>query len=145
MNVMIDTNVVLDDILTRFPNAENARKISQLVTDEEVNGYLTANCLTDIFYIISKIRDEPIARKTIKNLLLSYNVVSVDGQDCQKALDLPMRDFEDALAVACAEREGLDYIVTNDRSFLSQTGLKVSTISPADFLMRFEVENTPEK
>ena len=25
MNVMIDTNVVLDDILTRSPNAENAR------------------------------------------------------------------------------------------------------------------------
>ena len=36
MNVMIDTNVILDDILDRSPNTENARKISRLVTDEYV-------------------------------------------------------------------------------------------------------------
>jgi hypothetical protein len=27
-----------------------------------VNGYLSANCLTDIFYIVSKNRDEAIAK-----------------------------------------------------------------------------------
>jgi len=145
MNVMIDTNVVLDDILNRSPNAENARKISRLVTDEYVNGYLTANCITDIFYIVSKIRDDTIARKTIKNLLLSFDVVSVDGGDCKKAIDTPMRDFEDAIAVVCAEKEGLDYIVTNDKSFLSQTDLGVPAISPADFLMQFEANDTLEK
>jgi predicted nucleic acid-binding protein len=29
LNVMIDTNVVLDDILSRVPNAETAQKISR--------------------------------------------------------------------------------------------------------------------
>ena len=144
MNVMIDTNIVLDDILNRSPNAENARKISRLVTDEYVNGYLTANCITDIFYIVSKSRDDAIARKTIKNLLLSFGVVSVDGQDCQKAIDMSLRDFEDALAVVCAKKESLEYIVTNDKIFLKQADLEVSTISAADFLMQFETENTSE-
>ena len=37
MNALIDTNVILDDILDRVPNAESAREISQLVTDELVN------------------------------------------------------------------------------------------------------------
>ena len=137
MNVMIDTNVVLDDILNRAPGAENARKITLLVADEHINGHLTANCIADIFYVISKHRDEAIARKAIKNLLLLFTVVGVDGRDCQKAIDAPMRDFEDALAVACAEKEGLDYIVTNDKDFLTQTGLVVSAISPADFLSLF--------
>jgi predicted nucleic acid-binding protein len=136
MNVLIDTNIVLDDILNRSPNAENARKISQFVTDGYVNGYLTANCITDIFYIVSKSRNEDIARKIIKNLLLSFNVVGVDGQDCQKAIDTPMRDFEDALAVVCAEKEGLDYIVTNDKHFLSEKNLSVSAICPSDFLLQ---------
>ena len=145
MNVMIDTNVVLDDILDRSPNAENAKKISRLVTDAHVNAYLTANCITDIFYIVSKIKDDTIARKTIKNLLLSFDVVSVDGQDCQKAIDMPMRDFEDALAVVCAEKEGLDFIVTNDKDFLSQTDLSVSAISPAAFLLLFEAKNPAAK
>ena len=141
MNVLIDTNVVLDDILSRAPNAENARKITLLIVDEHISGYLTANCIADIFYIVSKIRDEAIARKAIKNLLLLFRVVGVDGQDCLKAIDTPMRDFEDALAAVCAEKEGLDYIVTNDKNSLSQADLGVSAISPADFLLRFGNQN----
>ena len=65
MNVMIDTNVFLD----RSPNAESARKISRLITDEYINGYLTANCIADIFYIVSKSRDDTI-------LLMQLEVIS---------------------------------------------------------------------
>jgi hypothetical protein len=36
---MIDTNVILDDILNRGSNAETARKISRLVTDDLVKCY----------------------------------------------------------------------------------------------------------
>ena len=136
MNVLIDTNIILDDILDRVPNAETAKKITQLVTDELIGGYLTANTLTDIFYIVSKNKNEAIARKTIKNLLLIFAVVSVDGDDCQKAIDLPMGDFEDALVVVCAEKANLDYIVTNDQGFLLGTGFSVPTIKPADFLLK---------
>jgi len=136
MNVLIDTNIVLDDILDRAPNAETAKHISRLVTDGLIGGYLTANTLTDIFYIVSKSTSEVIARKTIKNLLLIFSIVSVDGEDCQKAIDLPMGDFEDALVVVCAEKANLDYIVTNDRGFLAGTGLSVPTIKPSDFLLK---------
>ncbi len=136
MNVLIDTNVILDDILDRAPNAEVARNISQLVTDEIVNGYITANCVTDIFYIVSKSRNETTARKVIRNLLLSFGVVSVTGEDCKQALDFPMDDFEDALVVVCAEKAGLTYIVTNDKGFLSSADLNVSAISPIDLLLK---------
>ncbi|MDR1134620.1 MAG: PIN domain-containing protein [Clostridiales Family XIII bacterium] len=134
---MIDTNIVLDDILNRAPNAETARKVSQLVTDGTVNGYLTANCLTDIFYIVSKHRNDDTARKVIRNLLLTFSVVSVDGDDCLTAIDLPMSDFEDALVLVCAEKADLSCIVTNDKSFQSIADLNVSVIGPADFLLKF--------
>jgi predicted nucleic acid-binding protein len=58
LNALIDTNVILDDILNRTPYAESVRKISRLVSDEVINGYLTANCFTDIFYVVSKNRNE---------------------------------------------------------------------------------------
>ena len=134
MNVLIDTNIILDDILDRAPNAGNAREISRLAIDGLICGYLTANTLTDIFYIVSKNRNEAVARKVIKNLLLIISVVSVDGEDCKKAIDLPMKDFEDALIAVCAERVGLDYIVTNDQRFLTETNLNVPAIQPVDFL-----------
>jgi predicted nucleic acid-binding protein len=135
--VLIDTNVVLDDVLNRAPNAETARKISRLVTDGLVNGCLTANCLTDIFYIVSKYRDDVAARKVIKNLLMIFSVLSVDGDDCRIAIDSPMRDFEDALVVVCAEKAALDFIVTNDEDFLNGADGGVFPISPADFLLKF--------
>lgn len=138
MNIMVDTNVILDDILNRAPNAVAARKISRLVTDELVKCYLTANCLTDIYYVVSKSLNEMMAKKTIKNLLLSFAVVSVDGDDCRVAIDLPMGDFEDALVVVCAEKAALDYIVTNDKGFLSDMDLSIPAISPATFLLMFE-------
>lgn len=136
MNVIIDTNVLLDDILDRNPNAGPARVISQLITDGALNGYLTANCLTDVFYIVTKNRDETTARKVIRNLLLSFSIVSVTGEDCREAIDLPMEDFEDALVVVCAEKAALNFIVTNDRSFLGSVYLSVPAISPNDFLSK---------
>jgi len=139
MNALIDTNVVLDDILERAPLAEISRKITQMAADYVISGYLTANCLTDIFYVVSKNRNEAIARKTIKNLLLVFSVVSVDGDDCKNAIDFPMSDFEDALVVVCAKKVDLDYIVTNDQSFLSSADLSVPAISPSDFLLKVGV------
>jgi len=134
---MVDTNVILDDILNRRPNAEAARKISRLATDELVRCHLTANCLTDIFYIVSKNTDETTAKLTIKNLLLSFAVIGIDGEDCRKAVDLPMGDFEDALVVVCAEKADLSYIITNDKKFLSDVSLNIPTISPVDFISSF--------
>jgi len=134
---MIDTNVIIDDILNRAPNAVVARKISQLVEDGIINGYITANSITDIFYIVAKIKGNEITRTIIRNLLGTFMIVSVDGQDCLQALDLPLNDFEDALVIICAQKTSLDYIITNDKGFLSETAISVPSISPDDFLLKF--------
>jgi len=138
MNVLIDTNILLDDILRRDPNAETAKKITQLVVEQRVIGHITANTITDIFYIVSKNCDKAIAREVVKNLLETFVVISVSGQDCIAALGLPLSDFEDALVVVCASNAYLENIVTNDKVFLKQEGLSVPAISPTDFLLKFE-------
>ncbi len=138
MNVLIDTNVILDDLLNRGINAEYARKISLLVTDELISGFITASCLTDIFYIVAKYRNVITARKAIKNMLLTFSVISVTEEDCKQAIDFPLEDFEDALVVVCAEKAALKYIVTNDQLFLESADTRVPTISPAAFLANLD-------
>jgi predicted nucleic acid-binding protein len=105
--------------------------------------FFTKSTKTDIFYIISKNLNEDSARITIRNLLLSFEVVSVEGHDCQRAIDSLMRDFEDALVVVCAEKAGLNYIITNDKKFLDEMDLAVPAISPAEFLFQFETMGHP--
>jgi len=134
MNVMIDTNIILDDILSRQPHCKDASKLMQLVTSQQIFGYLTANSLTDIFYIVAKYLNQATARIAVKRILDSLQIISVDGQDCQKAIDLPMPDFEDALVMVCADKAALDYIVTNDSEFLADLNLLIPTISPANFI-----------
>ncbi len=50
------------------------------------------------------------AMQEIRNLLLSFSVTSVTGEDCRQAIDFPMEDFEDALVVVCAEKAVLKFI-----------------------------------
>lgn len=65
MKVLIDTNVILDWIMRREPNAANARKIIGQCLFGVVEGYVTAHSVSDIFYILRK--DFPVEKR--KNLL----------------------------------------------------------------------------
>ena len=137
MNVMIDTNVILDDVLNREPRREAAAKIIRMANTKKIFGYITANTLTDIYYIINKHLDEVRTRYAIRKLLNTLQIIAVDGQDCRQALDLPIGDFEDALVAVCAEKAELDYIVTNDQAFLAVSDLRVPLITPDGFIKQF--------
>ena len=134
MNVMIDTNVILDDILNRRQHYKDANKLMQLVINQQIFGYLTSNSLTDIFYIIAKYLNQSSARAAVKKILGCLQIIGVDGQDCHRAINLPMPDFEDALMVVCADKAALDYIITNDIKFLANPNLLVPAISPTNFI-----------
>ena len=119
MRAIIDTNVVLDYFLARKPNIVEADKLFELIQEEKFEAFATASCVTDIYYIVSKTLGETLARDTIRKLLQLFEIIAIDGQDCNIALDLPMDDFEDALIVACVDKEFIDCIISNDKSFLN--------------------------
>jgi len=136
MKIVIDTNVILDFFLSRQPYAPNAKLLFTMVYKGQINAYVTANSVTDIYYISTKKLGKFSARKVVKNLLKVVDVISVDGDDCISALDFPIQDFEDSLIVTCAIKEKINYIVTNDKDFL-QTSLSnknINIINLHDFI-----------
>ena len=133
MNVIIDTNVILDDILNRTPNVTDARRITELVTEGKIAGHISANSITDIYYVTDKKHGDDVAKDVIRGLLQSFSIVAIGGEACLAALDKPMDDFEDALVAVCAENANLNYIITNDKAFLD-LDLPVPSINPTDFL-----------
>ena len=137
MNALIDTNVILDDLLNREPERADAGKIMGMVTDKKIFGYITANTLTDIYNLIEKHKSKTFARKAIKIMLNTLQVIAVDGVDCLSAIEYLTDDFEGALIMVCADKASIDYIVTNDRAFLAEPGLLVPAISPFDFLSNY--------
>jgi predicted nucleic acid-binding protein len=61
-------------------------------------------------------------------------VIPVDEERLLHALDLPLADYEDAAQVACAERQGVDLIVTRNHDEFRRIDLEV--LSPPELLAR---------
>lgn len=77
MKVMFDTNVVLDAICRR-QDFDKVRAPVMAVANEEMEGIVTANSVTDIYYIFRKIvsrdkefqnADSPVPVKSLDELL----------------------------------------------------------------------------
>ena len=135
MKVLFDTNVILDFLLERRSRMSLAEELFELVREEKIEAFVTANCITDIHYIVGrKLGDEP-ARDAVRHSLKMFNVVAVDGKDCAEALDLPVLDYEDALALACSKKENISFVVTNDADFIRSSSVApIRIVSPNDFL-----------
>ncbi len=54
MSILIDTNVILDAVAKRSPFNESAEKILFLIAENKINAFITANTVTDIYYLTRK-------------------------------------------------------------------------------------------
>lgn len=140
MKVLLDTNVVLDAVAAREPWNSAAQKIVLLTAEGEIEGFITANCLTDIYYIARKSLSDIDAREALRSIFHVFGVVDLCGTDCQAALDLPMDDYEDAVATICARKAGVQSIVTRDEGFIKSAS-RPPAMLPQDFLKQFESSN----
>jgi len=134
MKVLLDTNIVLDAIVNREPFYLEAQNVIALILDSKLEGYVTANSVTDIFYIAKKHLSQNDLRNTMRSLFAIFYIIDVLGTDCHEALDFPLDDYEDALLVVCGDRTAIDYIITRDKDLLQKAKPSIPVISPSEFL-----------
>ena len=136
MKVLIDTNVVLDVLGKREPFVEHSTAILMLAGSQKISASITANTVTDIYYLLRKhISSKEAVKEAMLGLMDVLDVVDVTRNDCIKAFDLLIADYEDALLVHCAKRTKAEYIITrNTKDFINSP---VEAIAPEDFLIRF--------
>ena len=134
MNVLIDTNVIVDVLLRREPLFEDSELVLLASDYNYINGYVSASAITDIFYVISKFfGDKSKARDLIKNSLIgTISIATVDSDTITEALDASWDDFEDCVQYVTGERISADYIVTrNTKDFTRGT---IKAITPKELL-----------
>ncbi|MCL2499667.1 MAG: PIN domain-containing protein [Defluviitaleaceae bacterium] len=132
MKIVIDNNILLDALLNRTPFHEPAQQIL-LACAETHEGCITANSLTDIYYMLNKMTNASNAKASVKKLMGLFTVLPVSGEECANALLYPMDDFEDALIVECAKKAKADCIVTRDHMF-KQAVSSVQIVSTEELL-----------
>jgi predicted nucleic acid-binding protein len=132
MTVLLDTNVVLDSLHKRESFRVSSDELLLLAEKKSFVCLLSANTLSDIFYLNARETSISEARTALSYLLDNFDVAAIDGDDCKAAMNLPIKDFEDALVVQCGIKYKVDYIITRDEQ-LQDNGI-VKAISPAEFL-----------
>jgi len=133
MKLLIDTNIILDAMMNREPWAKAAEKIMLASAEEKIEGCITASSFTDIHYLLRKhLEDKERTKQALVGLLTVVHVLDVNAADCEKAFDLPMSDYEDALLACCGKRHKVDYIVT--RNLKHYEGSPVKAAAPEDIL-----------
>jgi len=137
MNVLVDTNVVLDVLLKRSPFYQDSFKIFQLADQELIKGCLSASSITDIFYLLSKDRNNSgEVYQIMEELTDLFSVVQVSETTIDNALSLRWKDFEDAVQYSAAKENGITHIITRNK-----TDYEVSDIlcvSPVEFTVKID-------
>lgn len=132
IHVLVDLNVIIDVMQNRQPFYGDSARVIDSVVRQEVLGLLAAHSVTTLFYVISRTRNREAAVQAITALLESFTVAKVDDAVVRDALSLGWKDFEDAVQMASAAAERVNYLITrNIKDF--QSG-PVPVIQPAAFL-----------
>ena len=135
MKVLVDTNIIIDALASRKPFSDDAEKIFLLAANEEIEAFISASSITDIYYILRKYSSEDVTRGYVLSLFQIFKVLSVSESECLNALESKIPDYEDGLQEVCASSESLNYILTRDETFLKYSSL---AISPAKFFIKLE-------
>ena len=126
MRVLIDTNVILDVLLKRSPFYEAAIEVLKLSVREDIQEFVSASAITDIYYIAYKnMRDKAVVRELLKKLLLIVSVAGVSEEEIQKALELGWKDFEDSVQYSVALLNEINGLITRNVKDYSSSEIQV--------------------
>jgi len=137
MNVLVDTNVILDVILKREPHFAASYKILNLAAQDRLQVMITASCVTDIYYLLRKSgMDDSTSRNALNQLFVFAKLADVRADDIHCALSSPVADFEDAVITEVARRNSCHSIIT--RNTKDYTESEISAIEPLKFIAAFK-------
>ena len=131
MRALIDTNVIIDALQNREDFAKDSEFV--VLRAYEYEGYIAATSVTDVYYIQRRYyHNREKARDNLEKVLKLYDIMDITGIDCYSALRNGMNDYEDAVLVESAKRNGIDCIVTRNAKDFKDSGIPVYT--PSEFL-----------
>lgn len=139
MKVCFDTNIILD-IFARaeqFPESIFAYDIASI---RHFECFISASAVTDVAYLLHRLgKTKGQTEKTMTVLFEMFSIFDTNRNDCYRALESAISDYEDALLSTSAERHAMDLIVArNKRNFKNSD---VPILAPDEFVEQFRPPN----
>lgn len=137
MNVMIDTNIIIDVLTERESYFRESHDVLSLCEKKVVNGFVIASTITNIFYIVRRhTHDTELAYKCLGFLLDIVKVLPVTNENIVAAFMAKSKDFEDRLLAECALANNCAYIITRNTDDFADFGVQLLT--PKEAIEKFD-------
>ena len=141
MRVFLDTNVIMDTLISGRPSSEASSRLVGLNQPPEQSEFrfsVSALSIADLVYSSRKLLSKEFLRSEVEHIRNMYRVLPLSEWNIYDAMKSDCPDFEDALQISIAEGDA-DVIVTNNtRHFKGHTALEV--VTPQEFLDRVSAD-----
>jgi predicted nucleic acid-binding protein len=133
--VFVDSDVILDVALARMPFLEHSKMLLSMLENGLAIGFVSANGIANIYYILRKAGDDAKARFFISSILKYLTVIPSNHATILDALKSDFSDFEDAIQHFSALENQCKCIVTRNVDDYKRSTLDVYL--PLEFLNLF--------
>ena len=130
--LFIDADVLLDILLNREPFVLDAVQLFAFIEAERFKAYTSPVVISNVYYMLSKLKDEKTARTAIGKLLCMIEVLPVDQKITKLALVSLMKDFEDAIQYYCAKNSDIPTLITRNIKHYKVDDMLIAT--PREFI-----------
>ena len=135
MNLFVDTNVILDVLAQREPHYADSVAVWSLAETGQVQAFISAVSMTNIFYIVRKLNSAAEAHRCLHILRDVFRLAPCDAQIIHQAIDADMPDFEDAVQYYSATHSQAACLITRNPKHFKTSQLAIST--PVEFMLRW--------
>jgi predicted nucleic acid-binding protein len=141
--VFVDSDIILDLLAKREPFYQYAAEFFLLVEKERIKAYVSPIIITNLHYILRKIKNKKQAIKSLQKLKLLVKILPVDEKIVELALASDLNDFEDAIQYYTAKENGIDYLLTRNKKDFKRADITVMTAE--EYLEIFKSTNNSTK
>lgn len=114
MKVLLDTNIIIDVALERQPYVTNSETVLAFVEQRQIEGYISASTISDLYYIIRKQKGRNSTIEFLQEILTFCQIATVNQTVITMAFTTNFKDFEDAIQYSTAVVNQLDGIITRN-------------------------------
>ncbi len=136
MNILIDTNILLDVLTRREPHYQSGAETWTLIKEGLVQGYISAISVNNLYYIIKKLAKQSMAEAFVDEVLADFEVVPLTKDILRQARTKKGKDYEDLIQYFSAIHSGCEYVITRNKKDFPPIGIKLAT--PREFLKSFQ-------
>jgi len=133
--IFFDTNVLLDVLTRREPFFDHAAALWAMAERRQIDGMVSAMSLPTVYYLLRRIAGHAKATKAIKGIREVFDIVPLDREMIDQALDGGFDDLEDGIQACAAQRAEAQCIVTRDPKGFRRS--QVPAIAPDKLIASF--------